>query len=53
MKSSTNSQHLPPGPKGHFLVGILPEYQRNPLGFLSNCTKNYGDIVYLPGLIPS
>ncbi|MEO1373629.1 MAG: cytochrome P450 [Cyanobacteria bacterium J06635_10] len=53
MKSLTNSQQLPPGPKGHFLVGSLPEYQRNPLGFLTNCAKNYGDVVYLSGLIPS
>ena len=53
MNSSTNYKQLPPGPKGHFLVGSLPEYQRNPLGFLSDCATNYGDVVYLSGLIPS
>ena len=53
MKSLTNYKQLPPGPKGHFLVGSLPEYQRNPLGFMSDCAKNYGDVVYLSGLIPS
>ncbi len=53
MKTSTTSNHLPPGPKGHFLVGVLPEYSRNPLGFFSHCAKTYGDIVYLGGWIPS
>lgn len=36
---------LPPGPKGHFLVGHLPEINRDPLKFLSKCAREYGDLV--------
>ena len=45
-----NSVSLPLGPKGHFLFGIIGEYVRDPLGFLSQCAKEYGDIVYFPGV---
>jgi cytochrome P450 len=43
---------LPPGPKGHYLIGNLLDYARDPLGFMSRCSKEYGDIVRLrfPGL---
>jgi len=34
-----------PGPLGHFLVGHLPEINRDPLGFFSQCAREYGDIV--------
>jgi cytochrome P450 len=37
--------NLPPGPKGHFLVGCLPELSRDFLGFLTSCAREYGDIV--------
>jgi cytochrome P450 len=42
---------LPPGPKGHVLVGSLPEFRRDVLGFLTACAQQYGDIVpiRLPG----
>ena len=36
---------LPPGPKGHFLVGFLPEFRRDLLGFLTACARDYGDVV--------
>src|SRR5215467_12291874 len=36
---------LPPGPKRHFFVGNIPEYTRDPLGFLSECAHKYGDVV--------
>jgi cytochrome P450 len=39
---------LPPGPKGHFLLGSLPEIRRDELDFLTRCTREYGDIVYVP-----
>jgi hypothetical protein len=42
--------HLPPGPKGHFLVGVLPEIRRDELDFLMRLVREYGDIVYLMGL---
>ncbi len=43
---------LPPGPKGRYLTGNLLDYARDPLGFLTECSRNYGDVVRLrfPGL---
>ena len=37
----------PPGPRGHFLVGNLPEFARDILGFLTTCARDYGDMSYL------
>ncbi|MDQ3862438.1 MAG: cytochrome P450 [Actinomycetota bacterium] len=39
--------HAPPGPKGHLLGGNVREYARDPLGFLSRCVREYGDVVQL------
>jgi len=36
---------LPPGPRGHLLVGCLPEFRRDMLGFLAACARDYGDVV--------
>jgi len=36
---------VPPGPRGHFLIGSLPEIRRDVLGFLSGCAREYGDVV--------
>jgi cytochrome P450 len=36
---------LPPGPPGHVLVGSLPEFRRDVLGFISACARQYGDVV--------
>jgi cytochrome P450 len=38
----------PPGPKGHLLVGVLPEFRKDPAGFLEKMARQYGDVVYLP-----
>lgn len=38
---------LPPGPKGRPVVGNLLDYSRDPLGFLSRCAREYGDVVRL------
>lgn len=38
---------VPPGPKGHFLVGSLPEIQRDELDFLMQQVHEHGDIVHL------
>jgi cytochrome P450 len=38
---------LPPGPQGHFLVGSLPEFRRDVLGFFAACARQYGDVVPL------
>ncbi|HYQ91012.1 MAG TPA: cytochrome P450 [Candidatus Competibacteraceae bacterium] len=37
----------PPGPKGHFLFGNLPDFGRAPLDFLIHCRRDYGAIVGL------
>jgi cytochrome P450 len=36
-----------PGPKGDLLGDNIREYARDPLGFLSGCAREYGDIVRL------
>jgi cytochrome P450 len=37
----------PPSPKGHLLGDNLREYARDPLGFLSGCAQEYGNVVEL------
>ena len=37
----------PPGPKGHFLLGSLPDFGADQLGFLRRQATDYGDIVYM------
>ena len=41
----------PAGPKGHFLLGNLPEFGRDVLGFFTSAARTHGDIAYisLPG----
>jgi cytochrome P450 len=34
---------MPPGPKGRFFRGNLPDFARDRLGFLSRCKQEYGD----------
>lgn len=38
---------LPPGPKGHFITGNLVEFSEDPLGFLTRCAREYGDVARL------
>ena len=38
---------LPPGPKGNYLVGSILDYARDPLDFMTRCSREYGDIVRL------
>ncbi|MDQ2869852.1 MAG: cytochrome P450 [Acidobacteriota bacterium] len=42
---------LPPGPAGGFLLGSLPEFAGDVLGFLTRCVRDHGDFVHfrLPG----
>jgi cytochrome P450 len=35
-----------PGPKGHPILGIMPEFNRDTLGFIERC-RDYGDVVRL------
>ena len=44
--SAAKSPHgLPPGPKGHFLLGSIVEVSRDWLGFYQRCADEYGDVV--------
>lgn len=33
-----------PGPKGHFLLGVLPEIRRDELDYLTRLVREYGDV---------
>jgi hypothetical protein len=33
-----------PGPKGVFLLGSLPDFRRDPLGFCTRVARDYGDV---------
>jgi cytochrome P450 len=35
----------PPGPRGHWLSGSLPDFRRGRLAFLDDCARRYGDVV--------
>jgi cytochrome P450 len=37
----------PPGPKGHLLLGNLPELGTDILGLFTSCARDYGDVAYL------
>lgn len=36
---------LPPGPRGHFLLGSLPEFARDVLGFHLRARRQFGEVV--------
>ncbi len=36
-----------PGPKGGLLLGDLPEFSQDMLGFFTRCARDYGDVVRL------
>jgi cytochrome P450 len=38
---------LPPGPRGNFLLGNMPEMLRDSLGFLTAARRDYGDVARL------
>jgi cytochrome P450 len=37
----------PPGPKGHWLSGNLPDFRLHRLEFLTHCARTYGDMTAL------
>lgn len=37
----------PPGPKGHLLLGVLPEVRKEDVKFASRVARDYGDIVFV------
>ncbi|ANY68394.1 cytochrome P450 [Paenibacillus sp. BIHB 4019] len=36
---------IPPGPKGKMLLGNLPDFGKDPLGYLTQTAESYGDLV--------
>jgi hypothetical protein len=36
---------LPPGPRGHILLGNLLEFRRDNLAFYTRCARDHGDVV--------
>ncbi len=41
----TTAYRSPPGPKGHWFSGNLPDFRRGRLAFLDDCFQKYGDVV--------
>jgi len=42
--TSAKRSPLPPGPKGHPILGVMPEFNRDSLAFVMKC-REYGDVV--------
>jgi cytochrome P450 len=42
---ATMTARHPPGPKGHWLWGSLPEFRRDSLAFYTRCARDYGDVI--------
>jgi cytochrome P450 len=36
---------IPPGPKGTLIQGVMPDFNRDMLAFITNCQRQYGDVV--------
>jgi len=43
--ATKSTPKVPPGPKGHFLLGSLVEVSKDWLGFYQRCADEYGDVV--------
>lgn len=41
------SRSYPPGPKGNFISGNQRQFRQDPLGFILNASRYYGDLVHL------
>jgi cytochrome P450 len=46
-RADTRARPLPPGHDGHPLVGTLPEFRGDPLGFLLRTARAYGGVARL------
>jgi cytochrome P450 len=44
--SGRDTIERPLGPKGFPVVGLLPQFRKDPATFLLNLTRTYGDVVY-------
>lgn len=43
----SSEPRLPPAPPGHWLLGNLPDYTRDALGFMERIARDHGDVVPL------
>ena len=41
----TDKAQIAPGPRGHWLMGIIPDFRQDVLGFLVNSSQSHGDVV--------
>jgi cytochrome P450 len=41
---SARSSKTPPGPRGHWLLGSMPEFLADNLGFITRVAREYGDV---------
>jgi len=46
--TGTARRSLPPGPRGHFIMGMIPELRRDLIGMYREAARQYGDVVTLP-----
>lgn len=37
---------FPPGPQKHFIAGNVPQFKQNPFRFLTDCPREYGELVH-------
>ncbi len=44
-KPTTNSATRPPGPKGSLIMGVMREFNRDTLDFITRC-RDFGDVVH-------
>jgi cytochrome P450 len=43
---------VPPGPRGHLLLGVAPLLARDPLGLYTSAQREYGDVVRMRAIPP-
>src|SRR5215475_11166745 len=44
-KRQTGRKSVPPGPKGSLIMGVMRDFNRDTLGFVTRC-RDYGDVVH-------
>jgi cytochrome P450 len=51
-EADAHAHRAPPGPRGHFLLGMMPDMMSDPLGTLMRAAREHGDVVRIciPGL---
>jgi cytochrome P450 len=43
--ASSTLRKIPPGPRGHWLLGSIPDFLNDSLGYLRRMAQDYGDVV--------